>query len=108
MNGKGNIGDLEIATLLGYTYMVPRSLNTDSVYQLTFSDSGSNILKYRFQHMAKLDLQFGYKGIFLGISGRYNSFMSNIDAIFEDGIAGQEIMPGLIQLISFEALERWR
>ena len=45
--------------------------------------------------MAKLDLQVAYKGAFIGFSGLYNSFMSNVDAIFEDGIAGVQIMPGL-------------
>lgn len=95
MNGTGRIKEVEITTLLGYTYLEPISLNSDSLYQLTFSDSGSNILKYRFKHLAKLDLQVAYKGAFIGFSGRYNSFMSNIDAIFEDGIAGVQIMPGL-------------
>ena len=32
-----------------------------------------------------------------GVSCRYNSFMNNIDAVFEDGVAGTQILPGLKQ-----------
>jgi outer membrane receptor protein involved in Fe transport len=52
-------------------------------------------LKYRFRHMAKFDMQATYKGFSLGGSMRMNSFMTNIDATFEDGVLGQQILPGL-------------
>ncbi len=95
MNGEGEIGKVKIQTLMGYTYMNPVTKNTDSLYRETFSDSASNMLKYRFRHMAKFDMQATYKGFSLGGSMRMNSFMSNIDATFEDGVLGTQILPGL-------------
>jgi iron complex outermembrane receptor protein len=45
--------------------------------------------------LAKADIEATWKKISLGFSIRYASFMSNIDAIFEDGVAGTQILPGL-------------
>jgi iron complex outermembrane receptor protein len=95
LNSEGKIKDVELTSLLGYTYMNPISLNNDSIYRLSFSDPTTNMLKYRFNHMAKADVQATYKGVSLGISTRYNSFMKNIDAVFEDGILGQELLVGM-------------
>lgn len=53
------------------------------------------MLKYRFKHLAKADIEATWRKISLGASMRYNSFMSNIDAIFEDGVAGTQILEGL-------------
>lgn len=47
--------------------------------------------------MGKADVQLVYKGISLGGSFRMNSFMKNIDATFEDGVLGQQILVGLKQ-----------
>lgn len=93
--GEGMIGPIKMQALLGYTYMNPISKNQDSAYRSTFSDPSTTMLKYRFNHLAKADLQLEFKGFSLGGSMRFNSFMKNIDAIFEDGILGQEILPGL-------------
>ncbi|WP_343634943.1 TonB-dependent receptor [Fluviicola sp.] len=95
ISGEGKIGEVRVLTLLGYTYMNPISKNRDSVYRSTFSDTTSNMLKYRFNHLAKADIQLEYKGISIGGSMRMNSYMKNIDAIFENGFLGQEILPGL-------------
>jgi outer membrane cobalamin receptor len=99
-NSAGKINEVEIITLLGYTYMNPLSLNKDSTYRQTFSDTSSNMLKYRFKHLAKIDVQLNYKKISFGLSSRYNSNMDNIDAIFEGIIptqdGPQEILPGLV------------
>ncbi len=94
-NSQGKIGPIELTSLIGYTYMNPISLNSDPIYKQTFSDSTTNILKYRFRHMAKADIQLGYKNFELGLSTRYNSWMGNIDRIFEEKIVTQEILPGL-------------
>src|SRR5574343_497182 len=91
----GKIGEIGIQTLIGYTYMNPISLNKDSAYMSTFSDSGTNMLKYRFKHLAKIDIEASYKHWSLGTSMRYNSYMSNIDAPFEDGFLGQDFLVGL-------------
>lgn len=104
LSGQGKITpDLTINILAGYTYMNPVSLDLDQVYaesihgyQLTYKNSGSDstMLKYRYRHIAKVDLEIVYKGISLGGSMRYNSFMKNIDKIFtEDLIA--DMIPGI-------------
>jgi iron complex outermembrane receptor protein len=46
------------------------------------SSSDSSMLKYRYKHIAKADVEILYKGISIGGSMRYNSFMKNIDYIF--------------------------
>ena len=94
-NSEGKIGQVEIRSMIGYTYMNPISLNNNKSYRATFSDTTTNILKYRFKHLAKADVEVEYKGISLGFSGRYNSFMSNIDLVFEESISGTFILPGL-------------
>ena len=95
-NSQGKIKEVELTSLIGYTYMNPVSLNTDSTYLTSFSDSGSTLLKYRFRHLVKADVEATYKGFSIGVSARYNSFMSNIDAIFEQEIVpGTSILPGL-------------
>lgn len=107
-NSQGQIGDVKLTSLLGYTYMIPKTLNTDSAYVSTFSTYEYNketgtatydpMLKYRFNHLVKADIEAEYKGVALGFSVRYNSNMTNIDAIFEDElIDGIYILPGLEQ-----------
>lgn len=94
-NSEGKIKAIDVRSLIGYTYMNPRSLNTDPEYLLSNSDTVSGLLKYRFKHLFRFDVQAGYKNFSFGLSSRYNSFMHNIDAIFEDNLAGTEILPGL-------------
>ena len=94
-NSSGKLGNIEIISLIGYTYMNPISLNSDTLYTSNFSDPTSKMLKYRFKHLAKADVEASYKKISLGFSFRYNSFMSNIDRTFEDDIFGTYILPGL-------------
>lgn len=95
INSMGKIKEVEIISLLGYTYMNPVSLNTDSAYRETFSNQQTNMLKYRFRHLIKADVQVKWRKYAIGVSGRYNSFMENIDRIFEETLFGQELLPGL-------------
>lgn len=98
-NSMGKIGEFEIISLIGYTYMNPITLNTDSTYLSYFSDSTSNLLKYRFKHLAKADVEVNYKKFSFGFSCRYNSFMNNIDRVFQEDldptVAQVYILPGL-------------
>ncbi len=97
-NSMGKIGDFEIISLIGYTYMNPISLNNDSLYQATYSLQGTNLLKYRFNHLVKADIEVNWNNFSFGISNRYSSFMKNIDKVFEEPIAGSTyILPGLKQ-----------
>jgi iron complex outermembrane receptor protein len=95
-NSMGSIGDVEIVSLIGYTYMNPISLNNDADYRSTWSDTSVNILKYRYKHLAKLDVEVNYKKYSAGFSLRYGGFMRNIDKVFEEPIGGTTyILPGL-------------
>jgi iron complex outermembrane receptor protein len=85
-NSSGNIGKVEIISLIGYTYMKPISLNNNPLYTANFSDKNTNILKYRFKHLAKADVEVNYKKLSAGFSCRYNSFMKNIDLTFEEDL----------------------
>ncbi|QTN38004.1 TonB-dependent receptor [Cryomorphaceae bacterium] len=82
----------------GYTYMDPQIANPNEVYatgfpigelwpdSLTYANTSSDtsgVLKYRYQHLLKLDLQFDYGPWTFGASTRLNDFMANIDLIFE-------------------------
>ena len=55
------------------------------------------MIKYRFNHLAKADVQVSYKKWSIGGSMRYNSFMKNIDRAFEVGVLGTELLVGMQQ-----------
>lgn len=101
--GAGDIGKVSIQMLAGYTYTLPASTSPDYVYgappngpspslkipaQYTYvttsSDATNNILKYRMQHLVRADISATAHGVNLGISGRYNSHVQNIDRAFQD------------------------
>ena len=122
INGQGKINnDLKINLIGGYTYMNPVALEPDKVYtesigqlvingetigpELTYNNSSSDpsILKYRYQHIAKIDVEFLYQDFLFGTSLRYNDFMRNIDKIFTDEWINQELIPGIN-----EAREKYR
>lgn len=102
-SSQGKIGEVELATMMGYCYMDPRSLNTDEAYINSLSsyknENGvvtyDNTLKYRFNHLVRADIEATWMKISLGVSVRYNSKITNIDKVFEEAIAGTEILPGL-------------
>ncbi len=97
-NSMGKIGEVELISLIGYTYMNPISLNNDPNYTVYNSDSTTNMLKYRFNHLVKADIEANWRKFSFGISNRYSSFMRNIDKVFEEPIAGNTyILPGLKQ-----------
>jgi iron complex outermembrane receptor protein len=96
LNGQAKIGkNFEIYTMFGYTYVEPVSLDPDYVfavddrgieysYNSTSVDSSQNILKYRFLHTVKFDIEFNYKSISFGTSIKYFSKIENLDnSIFE-------------------------
>ena len=99
INFMYNYKEIEVMGFAGYTYMNPINLNYDSAYRATFSDTTTNMLKYRFKHMFRSDMQINYKKFGFGFSSRYNSFMQNIDRAFEDPLFGNieatKLLPGL-------------
>jgi iron complex outermembrane receptor protein len=104
LNGTGSIGQVGITVMAGYTYIDPVNLNKDSAYNASGTDTVSGVLKYRFRHNAKADVELTYKKCALGFSMRYNSFMENIDNTFQRELlndlfptyhSGLYILPGL-------------
>ena len=117
ITGQGKINNaLAINLLAGYTYMQPISLSPDEVYEvlddtmylnggatiidsLTYSNSSSDpsILKYRYTHIAKTDVEIIYKKTSIGGSLRYNDFMKNIDKVFTEELIGGDngLIPGI-------------
>ena len=93
--------DFSMQVMGGYTFSRPTCLDPDKVYYTdyfisgndtlssqdftymnTSSDTREHILKYRFEQLAKLDIQFTYKNFAWGVGGRYYGFMYNIDNFF--------------------------
>lgn len=83
--------------MFGYTFVDPISLQPDLVYGQTASlqsngvgedlsynstsyNTEGSVLKYRFKHMVKADLEFTYTQFVLGFSYRYYSRMENVDS----------------------------
>ncbi len=86
--GEGKIGPVNVEALMGYTYIDPIQTDFNEKVDTAKNSSPKNILKYRYQHTAKGDVQLGYKKLGFGVSCRYNSYMENIDKFFVEGIPG--------------------
>ena len=99
MTGQIKASDkISINTLFGYNYILPVTLQPEYVFAKDYNPSGSkefsyettsvnpkrDILKYRFLHTVKLDVEFNYDRFSAGISLKYFSKMENLDkAIFD-------------------------
>jgi iron complex outermembrane receptor protein len=115
MMGSGKVAkDIEVSVLLGYTYALPQTLNPGSIfatdsteasggianelaYNNTSTDTTDNILKYRFRHLVKADIEISYKNFSAGGSARYYSFMQNIDKTFYDLDKPNGLQTGIIE-----------
>lgn len=82
--GQGKMGPINVTTLFGYTYIDPRQTDFDAEVDTAKNTLPTNLLKYRYQHTGKMDIEFGYKKLSTGVSMRANSYMENIDKIFGD------------------------
>ncbi len=89
IGGSGKFLNQPVRFFAGYTYMDPVDLSADTLE--------NNILKYRFHHEVKGDIQWDYRALSVGISMIYNSNIERIDEAFEEKILGQEIFKGLKQ-----------
>jgi outer membrane cobalamin receptor len=80
--GQGTVAGKNFNMFAGYTYIDPQ-YKTFGEKEVLGSSTDRNILKYRFQHSVKADLESQITRRFkLGISYQYNSFMEAIDNIF--------------------------
>lgn len=61
-------------------------------YNSTSSNKDSNTLKYRYRHMAKLNLEISKNKFSIGTHIHYNSFMENVDKLFESGAFNAEVL----------------
>ena len=88
-------GELEINILGSYTFTSPyiddiynvynQYTSGDSIYPLSYYTTSldtSGVLKYRYEHLGKLDVNLQKNRLNFGFSLRYNSAMKNIDGIF--------------------------
>ena len=109
LNGQGKINnEITVNLMAGYTYMNHKSLNPDEIYEygyshsetldqsITYNNSSSDpsLLKYRYNNIAKLDIEIMYKRLSVGLGFRYNDFMKNIDKIFTESLINDGI-PGV-------------
>lgn len=98
--GRGEILGIPVSLLTGYTFVDPRfdefdttrppagQERTQGQINANNSSSDDNLLKYRSQHLFKLDLQADYKKASFGVESFYNSQIEAIDAAFLLFISG--------------------
>jgi outer membrane cobalamin receptor len=87
MAAQGKMGDVQTSVLLGYTYIDPQYRN----FTVADTVSGSvnyNVLKYRYKHNAKLDIDLSAKHWSAGVAVQYWSHMESIDRLFTLFIGG--------------------
>ncbi|HEY0029431.1 MAG TPA: TonB-dependent receptor [Bacteroidia bacterium] len=80
--GAGKMGPLDVNMLMGYTYIDPIQTDFNYLEDTIKGTSNNNLLKYRYRHSGKADVELGYKKLSMGLSLRANSFMENIDRYF--------------------------
>lgn len=90
--------DIGLRLLIGYTYANPVSLNPDYIfatdesntpysYRSTSENPENTQLKYRYNHLFKFDIEIIYKRMLVGVSQRYNSYMTNMDGFFTNPLS---------------------
>lgn len=106
--GSGNIGKIPVRIQSGYTYNYGVDLNVDTTLRNAgtftkyfFKSIGTkatdlktlddtiivnSMLKYRFRHTIKFDLEFDLWNFTLGTELRYYSFVEKLDPVFEIAI----------------------
>ncbi len=91
--GQGQLGNGTFSLLAGYTGINPKyKVFNDSLQASVYRTSDTNnVLKYRFNHVAKVDAQYDIGRFSFGASTQYNSFMKSVDGIFEAKIGPLEL-----------------
>lgn len=98
-SGKASLGKkAEMMFMLGYNYILPQTLSPDYVYAVdsmmtnkdysynsTSLDPSKRILKYRFLHNIKADVEVTFfKKFAIGASAKYFSKIHNMDGVIEE------------------------
>lgn len=81
LGGRGKLGSLPTTVMLGYTFINPKFQLYDCIQQALTSYDG-NLLKYRFQHTVKGDIETTIKKFSVGLTMQYYSHMKAIDQAF--------------------------
>ena len=102
--GTGFLGRVPLTVQGGWTYCYPADLTIDN----SLTNAGNYIrnwfanfdgddpevaktlLRYRFRHIAKLDVEAGFDRFRIGVNVQYFSFMDRIDDVFNYFITGVE------------------
>jgi len=101
--------------MAGYTYVRPVTLEPDKVFAHDYNPGGStafsytttsvnpesHILKYRFLHTAKLDMELDFYRFAVGTSARYYSKIINLDKAIFDFEDATRATGGTIQAILY-------
>ncbi len=80
MGGQGDLWGMPTTLLAGYTFTDPRFKIFDEEANRT-SSADYNILKYRFRHNVKFDVETQLKAFSVGVAANYTSRMEAIDNI---------------------------
>lgn len=88
LTSEGFIGKFPLNILAGLTIIYPIQTDFDVAIDTAKNTADYNILKYRYRRTFKADIETGYKNFTVGIGARYNSFMENIDEVFNSQITG--------------------
>ena len=99
VTGQARLNDYTYLNgIIGYNYILPEALEPDLIfahdynpggetefsYNSTSIDPSRRILKYRFLHTIKADIELIYKEFAFGFSLKYFSKMENLDKAIED------------------------
>lgn len=113
VSGAAQLADnVTLRTMLGYNYIMPITLDPDKVYATdirdkeysyitTSVDSTGYILKYRFLHTFKGDIELNIHSFSAGFSAKYFSKIENLDKAIEDFEETTKAAGGSIQPIEY-------
>lgn len=117
--GMAKIGKKsELTFLMGYNYIVPKTLTPEYIYAMdsmmrlfsynsTSLDPSKGILKYRFLHNLKIDIEYNWnKKLSFGVSSKYFSKIVNMDAIikaFEEVTINNQFLQDLQYMDYYES-----
>jgi len=79
------------ADLVPFIRQIAEAQLSPLTFNKTSSNAESEILKYRYEHMVKLNLNIGYGAFSFGTHIQYNSFMKNVDQLFESGVFNSDV-----------------
>jgi outer membrane receptor protein involved in Fe transport len=116
-SGKAKIGEkIDVLFMSGYNYILPTTLTPDYVYgedsvyygkeysyNTTSLSPNKRILKYRFLHNVKGDVEFTFfKKFSIGASVKYFSKIENMDVVIQDF---EEFTEGLTYVQNIEYMD---